>query len=166
MVFEQSSAPQLSADPSTNPSSSADWLLRHYELSMATAEANKDYYRQWVWFKYFINRLLVRMDVDTQETLEKEFAAIHQMEYEIETTIENPDNQTVAKEALWRNFMKSHTAYAYLTLARAGETTITENAELDFSKLNYESVRKIVSIAHDGKEEAVRAGEALNELPE
>jgi hypothetical protein len=166
MNGQENSQPQVSSDPSTNPSSNADWLLRHYELCMATAEANKDIYKQWVYFNYFIGRLLVRMDTDTQKILDAELEKLHKMEFEIDSTVENQDTQKRLKEDMWKNFMKSHKAYAYLTLARSGETTINETGNLDFSRLKYENIKQIITYAHHGREQAIKdAEEFIDEQP-
>jgi len=90
------------------------------------------------------------MDSDSRKVLDVELADLYQKEYEIQQAIENKTNQEAALHELYQVFIKTHLAYLYLTLVRAGETPITETAQLDFNKQEYDTIKAMVTYSRHG----------------
>jgi hypothetical protein len=146
LMDNSNTSPGFNSDPSSRP----EWMLDHHIMLMVKAEADHDTYRQWVFYKFVVKRMLPYMDTDTQKALDTDWSSLAAREFEIKSSKSSDESKKFAIEDLHANFMEAHDAYIYLAMARAGQLELSENATLDFDKLDIKVVEKIVHMSQTG----------------
>ena len=135
----------FTSDPSSNP----NWMLDHHIMLMVTAEADKDWWRYWVYFKFVMDRLTPYMEVDVRKNLETERAAEMKREYEIESiTTESAIAKENLLEKLRKAYIETHKGYITMNLPRAGIIQLEEEGAIDEDEKDYELLRTMMRAGH------------------
>lgn len=113
-------------------------------MLMARAEADKDWWKFWVYFKFVIKRLLPYMDIDARVALEADWQELTRLEREIETGKDPEPTQARNIEKLRLSFIKNHESYISLSLPRTGLITVTEDSLVDFNKHDFDIFKRAI----------------------
>jgi hypothetical protein len=130
----------FTSDPSSNP----NWMLDHHIMLMVTAEADKDWWRYWVYFKFIMDRLTPYMEVDVRKNLERERALEMDKEYEIGKTAEAQVAKDKLLEQLRNVYIEKHKGYITQNLPRAGIIQLEEEGAIDEDEKDYELLRTLM----------------------
>lgn len=139
MVWDKQQSPMV-ADPSSN----SNWMLDHHIMLMTRAEAEKDWWKFWVYAKFVLKRILPYMDVEARQALEADWQELDRLEREIETGDDPEATKSRKIEKLRLGFIKAHESYISMNLPRTGLITVSEDATIDFSKKDFEVLKRAV----------------------
>lgn len=140
----------------SDPSSSVRWLLNNRIMKMNEAEANQEWYKYFVYFKFIFLRLIPRINVDIRKKIESDWWAFHAIIRAIEKSNQNELTKKKNIETLQRNFADSHMFYIYQTLPKVGLDTIIEEGSIEPQKHDFKELERIVRGGNGAETELIR----------
>ena len=118
----------------------------NYRLNrMVTFEEDKDWWRYFVNFKAVYNRLLPHMDPEERMEQECEWRLLYFNLKKIEDNTElNKSAREEKKLEMYRDFTMAHLGFLFLVFPKAGLSITTDDGEIDFNKVSFETLKQIV----------------------
>lgn len=112
---------------------------------MVTAEANKNYYSHFVYFKAVFYWLMPHMEIDDRKVCELDWRRLVEAENFIKKSSDRSDaSKSNAIEELRRNFIDTHQYYIYATLPRASIISINEEGDLNYNKTDFNVLTSVI----------------------
>ncbi len=111
---------------------------------MVNAEASKNFYSHFVYFKAVFYWLMPHMEIDDRKVCEADWRRLVSGELYIKRSEKNDASKSKEIEDLRRNFIESHQYYLYSTLPRASITQINEEGDLDYNKKDFDILRSVI----------------------
>lgn len=125
-----------------DPSSNTKWLLNNRIMRMNDAEASEDWYKFYVYFKFCLHRLALRLPPDVRQGIENDWQTFQTLIRCIEKDAKLADASKKKKIIdLQRNFAESHMHYIFQALPKAGLDALSEEASLDCGKHEFEEIK-------------------------
>jgi hypothetical protein len=112
---------------------------------MVTFKEDKDWWRYFVNFEAVYNRLLPHMDPDERMEQECEWRLLYYNLKKVEDdTGLNKSAKEEKKNEMYRDFTMAHLGFLFLVFPKAGLSITTDDGEIDFNKLSFDSLKQIV----------------------
>lgn len=126
---------------------------------MNDAEAEKDYHKYFIYFKMVFQRMLPFMTTEERQACQRDWEKLRELEKEIDDSKHLAD-QTKAKMKLElrKTFADTHTAYIFLAFPRARLTIVRSDANIDFGKMEFRKLKRIVRATGVGAPSAIKEG--------
>jgi len=125
-------------------------------LKMRDARANKDVYKEFVYFDSELDLLATHLPKEFQDFLEVDYTHLYKM---IDKVNDGPEADATKETKIMnikRIFMETHKRYISLAFPRSGITKPEDDATLDFSEVDYTIMRKIIRSKQSGSGVVVR----------
>lgn len=145
----------MGADPSQNE----QWLLSNRIMKMNDAEAEKDYHKMWTYFMFCFKRVMVYLDSDIHDIVEQDLIKLSQLETEIKNQNLNDATKANYLEELHKNFKAAHESYIFMSLPRMGNIVVSHEAELNYTKYQFDLLAKMISDQRDSIETTIKKNE-------
>jgi hypothetical protein len=118
----------------------------NYRLNrMVTFKEDKDWWRYFVNFEAVYNRLLPHMDPDERMEQECEWRLLYYNLKKVEDdTGLNKSAKEEKKNEMYRDFTMAHLGFLFLVFPKAGLSITTDDGEIDFNKISFDTLKQIV----------------------
>jgi len=135
-----------------------EWLINNRLMAMNEAEARKDWYRYFVYFRFVFFRILPFIRRKERKALESDWKKFHIAKQAIELDSEYAEGTRKKEvEELMRNFVEAHQASVFYAFGRAKLVSIKEEGLIDWTTIDLETVQKLVKGRRDITTEMARS---------
>lgn len=121
-----------------------EWLINNRLMAMNEAEANRDWYRYFVYFRFVFYRILPFIRRKERRLLETDWQTFHKAKQKIELNENAEGTRKKQVEELMRNFVETHQASVFYAFGRAKLISIKEEGIIDWTTIDLDTVQKIV----------------------
>jgi hypothetical protein len=137
-----SSSPQLHGG---DPSSNFGWYVMNRIMKSSDAKADGDIYKAFSFFEDAFHILITFYDLEERRQLQADMETFNELRKQIENEPKlPPQTRDSLLNKLRLSFMEAHRSYLYLALPRTHLYTVSDDGEIEFTKADFETTKKII----------------------
>jgi hypothetical protein len=132
-----------------------EWLINNTLAKMRDAEAFRDWYKYFVYFKFVYYRLLCYIPPDERQAHESDWKKFYAARDKIEKENTNETAKNKELDLLMKNFVETHDAVLFLTFPRAKLAFVKEDSVIDLDKTDLRTIQNVVRASSTGAPTAI-----------